>query len=175
MNDAEIIGALRNRLNVKVGRHLYGILGSYEALERFSATLQQVNTIEGVPFPAPLSVNREILEAIPDEEFKELAENEPKRPEPTMQHVKKSFETFLRSQLQNHDLLVLGGLEMLFAYHVELNLFRTLGTDNKKIILLLRGKRNRQQEVIMFPDLTEDIYILPTNFIAENHMWELME
>ncbi len=175
MNDAEIIGALRNRLNVKAGRHLYGILGSYKALERFCANLQQVNTIEGVPFPAPLSVNREILEAIPDEEFKELAENEPKRPEPTMQYVKKSFETFLRSELQNHDLLVLGGLEMLFAYHVELNLLRTLGTDDKKIILLLPGKRNRQQEVIMFPDLTEDTYILPTNFIAENHIWELME
>lgn len=175
MNDAEIIAALRNRLNVKAGRHLYGILGSYEALERFSANLQQVNTIEGQSFPAPLLVNRKILEAIPDEEFKEIAENEPKRPEPTMQYVKKSFEKFLRSELQKNDLLVLGGLEMLFAYHVELNLFRTMGTDDKKIILLLPGKRSRQQEIIMFPALTEDTYILPTNFIAENHMWELME
>ena len=99
MNDAEIIAALRNRLNVKAGRHLYGILGSYRALERFSVNLQQVNTIEGQSFPAPLLVNRKILEAIPDEEFKEIAENEPKRPEPTMQYVKKSFEKFLRSEL----------------------------------------------------------------------------
>lgn len=175
MKNAGIIAALRNKLNVKAGRHLYGILGSYTALKRFSADLQQAKTIKGEPFPAPLSVNWEILKAIPDEEFKELAENEPKRPEPTIQYVKKSFEIFLRSELQKNDLLVLEGLEMLFAYHVELNLLRTLGTDDKKIILLLPGRRNRQQEIIMFSDLTEDTYLLPTNFIAENHLWELVE
>ncbi len=175
MTDTEIIEALRTRLNVHSGRHLYGILGNYSALERFSKSLQQARTLAGEPFPTPLSVNREILEAIPDEEFKELADNEPKRPEPTMQHVKQSFESFLRSRLRDHDLLVLSGLEMLFAYHIELTLFRTLSADDYRIILLLPGKRSRQGEVVMFPGLTDQTYVLPTNFIAENHMWELMD
>lgn len=175
MNDTEIIEALRTRLNVHSGRHLYGILGSYSALERFSQGLQQARTFAGEPFPTPLSVNREILDAIPDEEFKELVDNEPKWPEPTKEHVKQSFESFLRSRLRDHDLLVLSGLEMLFAYNIELNLFRTLSADDKRIILLLPGKRTRQGEAVMFPGLTDQTYILPTNFIAENHMWELMD
>jgi hypothetical protein len=174
MTDTEIIEALRNRINVPAGRHLYGVLGTYARLERFSKTIQQARTIGGQPFPAPLSVNREILEAIPDEEFKELAENETKWPLPTMQHVKQSFEAFLRSSLRDHDLLVLSGLEMLFAYNIELNLLRTLATDDKHIILLLPGKRDRQGNVTMFPGLVQQTYILPTNFIAENHLWELM-
>lgn len=174
MTDTEIIEALRTRLNVSTGRHLYGILGSYTALERFSHSLQQARTFEGEPFPVPLSLNREILEAIPDEEFKELADNEPKRPEPTRQHIKQSFESFLRARLRNHDLLVLSGLEMLFAYHIELHLFRTLSADDKRIVLLLPGKKNREGEVVMFPGLLDQTYILPTNFISENHMWELM-
>ncbi len=175
MTDTEIIEALRTRLNVKSGRHLYGVLGSYSALDRFSESLQQAKTFEGQYFPAPLSVNWEILEAIPDDDFKELADNEPKKPEPTVQHVRQSFESFLRSQLRDHDLLVLKGLEMLFTYHIELNLFRTLATDDKRIILLLPGKRNRQGEVVMFAGLTDQAYILPINFIAENHMWELID
>lgn len=175
MNDTEIIEALRKRLSVNSGRHLYGIMGSYTNLERFATNLQQARTLEGTPFPAPLSVNREILEAIPDEEFRELADNEPKRPEPTMNHVKQSFEFFLRSKLRDIDMLVLSNLEMLFTYHIELNLLRTLATDDKRIILLLAGKRGYGGEMIMFPGLVDEGYILPTNFISDNHMWELMD
>lgn len=173
MTDTEVIEALRAKLNIKSGRHLYGIMGSYNALDKFSKSLRQAKTYDGQPFPTPLSVNREILNAIPDDEFKELADNEPKKPEPTVQHIKQSFESFLRSGLRDHDLLVLTGLEMLFAYHIELNLFRTLATDDKRIILFLPGKRTRQGEVEIFAGLTDQVYILPTNFIAENHMWEL--
>ena len=175
MTHTEVIEAVRAKLNVKSGRHLYGIIGSYSNLDRFAKSLQQAKTYDGQPFPVPLSVNREILNAIPDDEFKELADNEPKKPEPTVQHVKQSFESFLRSGLGDHDVLVLSGLEMLFAYHIELNLLRTLATDDKRIILLLPGKRNRQGEVEMFAGLTDQVYILPTNFIAENHMWELSD
>jgi len=50
-------------------------------------------------FPCAVSVNRGILNSIPDTEFKTLAENEPRRPEPTMARVAQAFATFLRSEL----------------------------------------------------------------------------
>ncbi len=174
MKDTEIIEALRAKLALPGGRHLYGVLGSYAALKDFAQTLQQGKDPEGRPFPPPVSVNRGILDAIPDDEFRHLVENEAKRPEPTAAHVAKAFEKFLRLQLQKEGLLVLANLEMLFAYGIELHLLRTLATDEDRIMLLLPGTREGGQ-IIMFPGLTEGSYPLPTNLIAENHLWEIRE
>jgi hypothetical protein len=74
--------------------------------------------------------------------------------------------------LRENDLLVLAHLELLFAYNLELSPLRTLATDAKRILLLLPGQR-RQDKVILFPDLDEEQCVLPTNLIAENHLWEI--
>jgi len=55
--------------------------------------------MDGRHFPRPLNVNRGILDAIPDDEFRQLVTDEAKRPEPTTKHVAKAFELFLRSKL----------------------------------------------------------------------------
>ena len=65
MTDTQIIEELQKRLSIPSGRHLYGILGSYSALERFVHSLQQARTPDGKPFPVPISLNRGILEEIP--------------------------------------------------------------------------------------------------------------
>ena len=174
MKATEIIEALQSKLAVPGGRHLYGVLGEYSALEAFAKKLRQAKTPDGKRFPKPLNVNRGILDAIPDEEFRHLVENEAKRPEPTAAHVAKAFETFLRSKLRGKGLVVLSNLEMLFAYHLELNLLRTMAADDDRILLLLPGRRSGGK-IIMFPGLDEGSYMLPTNLIAENHLWELRE
>ena len=174
MKSTEIIETLRGRLAVAGGRHLYGALGTYTSLSGFAKKLQQAKTTDGRRFPPPLSVNRGVLDEIPDEEFRTLVENEAKRPEPTAAHVAKAFERFLRSRIKGRGPIVLGHLEMLFAYHLELNLLRTIATDEDQIILLLPGRRQAGR-VIMFPELTEGSYTLPLNLIAENHMWEVTE
>lgn len=174
MKDTEIIEALRSKLTMPGGRHLYGVLGSYSALRRFSKKLKQAKAPEGKPFPEPLSVNRGILDSIPDNEFRRLVENEAKRPEPTAAHVSKAFEKFLRSKLRGKGLIVLGNLELLFAYHVELNLLRTIAADDDRVLLLLPGRRS-SGKIIIFPDYDEGRYTLPTNLVAENHLWELKE
>ena len=61
---------------------------------------------------------------------------------------------------------------LLFAYNLELNLLRTMAADEDRIILLLPGRRSGGN-IIMFPDLTEGNYTLPTNLIAGDHLWEL--
>ena len=97
MNDTDIIEALRSKLMVPTGRHLYGVLGTYPALKRFAEKLQQARTPDGTPFPAPLSVTRGILNAIPDDEFRSLVVNEAKRPEPIAAHVAGIRNIFTRT------------------------------------------------------------------------------
>jgi len=172
MNATDIIATLRAKLDVAGGRHLYGVLGTYPSLETFALKLGEARTLDDQPFPEPLSVNRGILDTIPDRAFKELVETEARRPEPTSAHVGSAFEKFLRGALRANHLLVLAELEMLFAYQVELHLLRTLATDDQRVILLLPGRRERG-EIVLFPDADEGQYTLPTNLIAENHLWEL--
>ena len=174
MKNTEIIEALRSKLAVPGGRHLYGVLGSYAALAAFSGKLRQAKAPDGRRFPKPISVNRGILNAIPDDEFRQLVENEAKRPEPTAAHVAKAFEIFLRSKLRQKGLIVLFNLETLFAYNLELNLLRTMAADADRILLLLPGRRS-SGKIIMFPNLDEGSYTLPTNLIADNHLWEVRE
>ena len=78
IKEADIIETW-SKLSVSVGRHLYGILGSYAALGRFAAKLCQVkmpNRSFPVRFLKPGHIN-----SIPDAEFKTLAKTSP-RPEP---------------------------------------------------------------------------------------------
>lgn len=172
MKDTDIIEGLRSKLAVPSGRHPYGVLGTYPALAAFAKKIQQARTPDGRRFSKPFSVNRGILDAIPDDEFRKLVMDEAKRPEPTAAHVAKAFESFLRAELRSNGLVVLAHLEMLFAYHVELHLLRTMATDDDKILLLLPGKRERGR-ILIFPGIDEGSYTLPSNLIAENHLWEL--
>lgn len=173
MKPAEIIEALCQKLTIPGGRHLYGVLGTYAQLDDFAKKLQQAKTPDGRPFPAVVNVNRGILDAIPDDEFRQLVENEAKRPEPTAAHVAKAFERFLRANLTG-GVLVLSNLELLFAYSVELNLLRTMAADEDRILLLLPGRRSRDR-IVMFHEIEDSDYTLPTNLIADNHLWEVRE
>jgi len=179
MKTADIIQSLQAKLSIEVGRHLYGVVGSYPALDKFAGQLRQAKMPDGRSFPKPVSVNKGILDAIPDDEFKTLAENEARRPEPTAAHVARAFEKFLRGRIAKkkakHDfnLIVLASLEMLFAYSVELNLLRVLPSDDDRVLLLLPGRRDRGGRVVMFPELGDDCRFLPSNLIAEDHLWTL--
>ena len=82
MTHTEIIETLRARLSMPGGRHHYGVLGSYRNLAAFGSQLAKAKSIDGSPLPKPVSVNRGILDTIPDDEFRKLVNDEAKRPEP---------------------------------------------------------------------------------------------
>lgn len=172
MTHTEIIETLRARLSMPGGRHLYGVLGTYRLLNAFSNQLTKAKATDGTPLPKPVSVNRGILDTIPDDEFRKLVNDEAKRPEPTAAHVGAAFEQFIRSNLAGNGLLILRDFELVFAYHLELNLLRTLAADQDRLLLLLPGKREHGA-TILFPDSDYGSYTLPTNLIAENNLWEL--
>jgi hypothetical protein len=174
MTATDIIEELRGKLGTPVGRHLYGVLGSYRALDSLAATLRQARLPDGSPFPTPLSVNRGILDEIPDDEFQRLLKDEVLYPEPTRAHVAQAFERFLRAHVRGCGFVVLRNLEVLFAYHLELHHLRVFAADQDRILLLLPGRRERGV-VRLFPPLEEGTYALPTNLIADNHLWQLDE
>ena len=84
----------------------------------------------------------------------------------------RAFEALLRARVTGPGLLVLQDLELVFAYQVEMNLLRALAADEKRVLLLLPGRRIGGR-IVMFPDAGDESYTLPSNLIAENHLWEL--
>jgi len=177
MNDIEIIELLRKKLSIPIGRHLYGLLGSYAALERFMEQLQRATYEDNVQFPQPISVSSSILNQFSDEEFHRIVTDEAKRPEPTRKSIEEEFNAFVRRTLVSNKLVIYTDLELLFAYGVDLNSFRTLATDDKRIILLLPGVR-KGGVIYLYPEYQKQFpsqkeIILPSNLIAEDHLWEL--
>ncbi len=154
------------------GRQLYGILGSYIALEKFIQSIKTETLLNGSPFPEPISVNRGILDEFSDETFHNMVLDEAKHPEPILYSIQRTFEKLLRKWLKEKKLLILKDLELLFAYEVDLNLLHTLASDEDRIILLLPGKRENDR-VIMFPNYKEWQMRLPLNIIPENRLWEV--
>jgi hypothetical protein len=168
MKDADIIETMVSKLRVPVGRHLYGVVGSYDALERFSRSVLEAKTPDGLPFPEPISINKGIFAAIPENEFKRLAEDEPRYPEVIRVRLAQAFEEFLRLTLRQ-GLIVLRDLEVLFTYDLDLSPFRTLCTDKQRAILLLPGERSGER-ICMFGS---DDTFLPVDLIASDHLWIL--
>lgn len=174
MKAVAIIEELRRKLSVPVGRHLYGVLGTYRKLADFAAVLREAKTADGIPFTAPHSVNRGILQAIPDDEFREVAENEAGYPEVAAKHVKNAFDRFLRRTLTGKGPVVLAELELLFAYQVEFETLRTLATDKNKVIMLLPGTRSAGR-ITMFHEVEGEQRSVPMTLITSDHLWEVGE
>ena len=173
MKAADIIITLRKQLENPVGRHLYGILGSYNALSTFSRALEEARFPDGTPFPVPLSVNAGIINSFSDDLFREIVTNEARLPDPTRTSVRLAFEAFLSDSIRQSPLLILTDLELLFAYNIDLSLLRVLSTDQKRIVLLLPGILSGKR-IIMYPNVDGE-YQVPQGIIAEHHLWEVTE
>ena len=172
MSPTEIIEALRHRLSVPGGRHLYAVLGAYPELRAFANTLTLATDVNGKHFPAPLSVNRSILESFADERFHELARSEANYPEEAKTAVQEAFNRFVRESLKRDGLVVLSELEIVFAYGVELGPLRAEAADDQRLLLLLPGRRVGPR-VELFPEAGENRFTLPPSLVADNQTWEL--
>jgi len=145
LKDTEIIEALLSKLRIAAGRHLYGVVGSYDALERFAPRLCEVTMPDGSPFPEPVSVTAGVLSVIPQDEFTRLAAEEARYPEAVRARVNRAFEEFLRSTLKQ-GMVVMKDLEILFAYDVDLSSLRALSTDRQRALLLSARKAHRGED-----------------------------
>jgi hypothetical protein len=176
ISSAQVISELREQLQFEMGRHLYGVLGSYAQLAKLEQTaLSQALDAQGNRFPDPINLNRQLLARIGDEDLRRLVQGEARRPQAIRRRLDHELDSLLGEFLQGHHFLILKQLELVFAYDLDLSVFRTRATNQNHILLLLPGER-RGDHVILFQEVDARFHrTIPLNLVAENHLWELRD
>lgn len=172
----QAISELREKLGFEVGRHLYGLLGTYAQLAEFEqSVLAQARDPNGNPFPPSINLNRELLARIGDEDLRQLVQAEARRPQAIQRRLGQELDNLLGALLADNHLLILKHVELTFAYSLDLSVFRTRATDQNHILLLLPGER-RGEGITLFHEAIPRFHrSLPGNLIADNHIWELKD
>ena len=172
----QVITELREKLRFGVGRHLYGVLGTYAQLAQFEQDdLAQAQTSQGNPFPRPINVNRELLAHIGDEDLRQLVNDEARRPQAVQRRLGQELDSLLDELLQSDHFLILKQLELAFAHSLDLGVFRIRATNQNHVLLLLPGER-RGEHITLFHEADPQSHrSLPINLIADNHLWELKD
>jgi hypothetical protein len=167
---------MREKLKFDAGRHLYGVLGSYDSLERFMQNdLAGASDTAGNQFPKPMNLNRALLERIDDTALRNLIEREARRPQQVYQYLTDELNKLLQDTLHKNPFLILHQIELLFAYALDFATLRRHASNQNRILLLLPGKRFGDHIILFHEAGVEFQRSLPTNIIAENHLWELAD
>jgi len=171
----QIISELRSKLAVDVGRHLYGILGTYQALSDFTENdLANASLPSGEPYPKPINVNRELLARIEDKDLRKLVAAEAKRPQTIKTRLQEEFDGLLMDKLSERRFIILENPEVLFAYDLDVSALRRHATNQNHILLLLPGQK-QSDRIVLFHEADERFqYIFPNTLITEQHLWELL-
>ena len=176
LSGPQVISELREKLRFDVGRHLYGVLGSYARLAGFEETaLEQALDPRGNQFPEPVNLNRELLARIGDEDLRSLVRAEARRPKTIQRRLGQELDNLLGERLREHRFFILKQLELLFAYGLDLSVFRTRATNQNHILLLLPGGRRGDHATLFHEADARFQRTLPANLIADNHLWELKD
>ena len=172
----QVISELREKLQFDIGRHLYGVLGTYDQLGRFeNEDLAQAHDHQDQPLPLPVNVNREVLRRMGDDDLRQLVDAEARRPHAVTYRLNQEFDNLLYDLLQRKNLVILKQLELLFAYNLELSVLRTRASNQSHILLLMPAER-RGEHLIMFHEAPPKFQrSIPPNLIADNHLWELTD
>lgn len=174
LSGPQITSLLRENLQVDIGRHLYAVLGSYDQLAAFEKVdLLQVTLPDHQPFPPAVNLNRALLDRLGDEDAKELARNEGRRPQAVQKRLSAEFDALLAGLLRETRYLAVKQIELLFAFDLPLETFRARAVNQNHILLLLSGEK-RGDHVLLFSQADAHFHrILPDQLITENHIWEL--
>lgn len=172
----QIVVELREKLQFEVGRHLYGVLGTYAQLARFEEhDLAQARDPQGRRLPNPVNLNRELLARIDDASLRQMVQEEARRPSSVQRRLNVELDRLLSDLLGDSHLVFVRQLELLFAYELDLSIFRTRATNQNHILLLLPGER-RSEHVTLFHEAEPRFHrAFPGNIIADNHLWELAD
>ncbi len=172
----QIISTLRENIQLEIGRHLYGVLGSYASLKRFEQMdLDTARFLNGIPYPMPVNLNRSLLDRIGDEDLRSLVQNEARLPQTVQRRLSQEFDLLLHSLLQQSSFLILKQIELLFAYNLDLHVIRARATNQSHILLLLPGEK-RSDHITLFSEVSPRFQrTLPHQLITDAHLWELAD
>ncbi len=174
LSGSDIIIRLRQNLQVNVGRHLYAVLGDYQALSTFEKNdLVPARRADGTNLPQPTNLNRTLLDCIGDDELRTMVSEEGKYPISVKRKLGIEFDNLLAHILGQEHFVILRNLELLFAFELEMEIVRARATNENHILLLLPGEV-RGDHVVLFTEADQRFQRqLPFQLIAENHLWEL--
>ena len=172
----QMISELREKLQFDVGRHLYGVLGTYAQLAKLEQMgLTQARDPQGNRFPDPINLNHELLARIGDDDLRQLVRDEARRPLAIQRRLGQELDNLLGELLQDHHFQILKQFELVLAYGLDLSVFRTRAANQNHILLLLPGER-RGDHVALFHEADPRFHrTIPPNLIADNHLWELKD
>jgi hypothetical protein len=169
----QIIVVLRDKLQNSMGRHLYGILGSYTQLDYFEYHYLSQVKVDGQPFPAPTNLNRELLARVPDADLRQLVRDEAKRRSVIRDRLKSELEELLKDLFRQHHFVILKQIELIYAYELDLSVFRLAAADRNHLLLLLPGER-RGTTITLFHEASPSSQrTLPDTLITGENLWEL--
>ena len=176
MSGPQAISELRDKLRFSVGRHLYGVLGTYAQLAEFEQSdLAHARDPHGEEFPQVIDLNRELLARISDDLLRRLVRDEARRPQAVQSRLGQELTRLLRQLLQTTDFLILKQMELVFAYGLDLSVFRTHASNENHLLLLLPGERRGEHVALFHAPDPRFHRSLPPNLIADNHLWELKD
>ena len=172
----QIISKLRENLPLNIGRHLYGVLGSYVQLKQFEESdLAQARFSGDNQQPMTINLNLALLSRIGDSVLRDLVQNEARLPQTVQMKLNKEFDLALSNLLQEQPFIILKQIELLFAYHLDLQVIRARATNQNHILLLLPGEK-RGDHITLFNEADPRFHrTLPPQLITENHLWEITD
>jgi hypothetical protein len=172
----QIVSELCEKLSFGMGRHLYGVLGTYAQLDQFEHVhLAQARVPQGQPFPSPINLNRDLLARIGDEDLRRLVQDEARYPQSVQYVLGQELGNLLTTCLQDDHFVIVKQLELVFAYSLNFSVFRTRATNQDHILLLLPGERRGSQITLFHEADPPFLRAVPANLIADHHLWELQD
>lgn len=176
LHGPEIIRALRDKLANDSGRHLYAVVGTYRSLERFEQEdLPLARTPAGDPFPEPLNLNRELLSRIGDDDLKQLVRDEARRPLSVASRLTRELQTLLTERLGHGGFVIAKNVELLFAYDLDLAVFRGHAVNQSHVLLLLPGEISGDRLMLFHEAEPRFHRVVLDGLIAADHIWELTD
>jgi len=171
---AQITPLLRQNFMLDIGRHLYAVLGRYGQLAGFEANhLAQLHLPDHTHLPPAVNLNQALLERLGDDDLKSLVRSEGKRPQAIQRRLNLEFDALLADLLDQRRFQVIKQIELLFAYDLDLDIFRARAANQNHILLLLPGER-RGDHITLFAEAEPRFHrSLPFQLVIENHVWEL--
>lgn len=170
----EILEILQQNLTVNIGRHLYAILGTYQALNQFElSALAHAKLDNGDPFPSPISINQVLLDSFDSEQLQEVIKKESRRPQNTQNRLNKAMEEFLYTSREKTNFLILKHCELLFAYSLDVSKLRLWASNQQHILILLPGEIRGSQIYLFHEAAAEEELKFDNQLFAENNIWEL--
>lgn len=174
LSDSDVNSALKGKLANQAGRHLYVILGTYEALDRYErVAYPELTDPEGKKLPKPVNVSRILLDRFQDEELQKLAGSELRQINHIKDRIYNEFDQILVNGLSESSTLTLKQVELLFAFDIELDKVRIRGVNQKHILLMLPGEMTGERITLFHEASPEWHRTLPQALVPEDHLYEL--